>query len=339
MRDIRTTFREQAIACASLGSPFMERLMGLFADRLTPGAPVSDHLFNWPGDPAIHKDNAPLRLAGALHALKLQERALCDVYPPHTVSDDALWASVQNAIENHESWVLGWLAKPPQTNEVRRAAALLPALAMIKARYHLPVELLELGTSGGLNLCADQFHLVTPSGGVGPQDSAVKLAPEWHGSAPIDKQLPHIVRRAGVDLAPLDPRDPKDQLRLLSYLWADQPERIERTQAAMKIATANPVERATEDAGKWLARQLARPSDGRLRVVFHTVAWQYFPDETAQKANAAMAAHDGPLVQLSMEADGGKGAAMTLTTYPTGAVEPLGRIDFHGRWIDWQPQS
>jgi hypothetical protein len=337
--DIRAIFRDQATACAALGSPFMERLMGLFADRLTPGTPVSDHLFNWPGDPSIHKDNAPLRLAGALHALKLRGRALGDVYPPLAVSDDALWTAVQHVIETHEDWVMAWLANPPQTNEVRRAAAIMPALAMIAARYRLPVELLELGASGGLNLRADLFHLATPSGGIGPRDSQVQLSPEWRGSPPKDLRLPHIVRRAGVDLAPLDPSRPENQLRLLSYLWADQQDRMERTRSAIEIATAFPVELAAEDAGTWLTRQLARPSDGLLRVVFHTVAWQYFPQETAQKASVAMAAHDGPLVEFAMEADGGNGAALTLTTYPIDSVELLGRVDFHGRWIDWRPQS
>lgn len=339
MSDIRAIFRDQAKACSSLGSPFMGRLMGLFADRLVPGTPVSDHLFNWPGDPAIHKDNAPLRLAGVLHALKLQGHALGEVYPPNLASDEALWHSVQQAIETHQDLVMEWLATPPQTNEIRRAVALLPALAMIAARYHLPVELLELGTSGGLNLRADQFYLAMPDGGIGPKNSKVQLCPEWRGILPKDRHLPRILRRAGVDLAPLDPSNPDDQLRLLSYLWADQPNRLLQTRAAIDIAATQPVEMATDDAGTWLARQLACPADGVLRVVFHTVAWQYFPHSTVQNANDALAAHHGPLIHFAMEADGGTGAALTLTTYPAAIVEPLGRIDFHGRWIDWHPQS
>lgn len=339
MTDIHAAFRKQAIACASLGSPFMGRLMGLFGERLTPGTPVADHLFNWPGDPAINKDNAPLRLAGALHALKLQGQALEEVYPPEIANDDTLWEAVQQAIAIHEDQIMAWLTNPPQTNEVRRAAALLPALAMIEKRYHLPVELLELGTSGGLNLRADQFHVITPNGTIGPKDSSVMLSPDWRGTPPEDFQLPHIVRRAGVDLAPLNPASADDQLRLLAYLWADQTARLERTRAAFEIANANPVETVAEDAGIWLARQLARPSDGALRVVFHTVAWQYFPETTDKLAKKAMTSHDGPLVQLAMESDGGEGAALTLTTYPDGTIEPLGRVDFHGRWINWLPQS
>ena len=42
-------FRAQAANCAALGSPFMERLMGLMADRLGPvHGPVAARLFAWP---------------------------------------------------------------------------------------------------------------------------------------------------------------------------------------------------------------------------------------------------------------------------------------------------
>lgn len=336
MNDIRAVFRDQAEACATLDSPFMERLMGLAASRLNAGTAVADHLINWPGNPAITADNAPLRLAGSLHALKLQGHALVDEYPPQKVTDDALWDAVMRATEDHAEWILAWLANPPQTNEVRRSAALLPTLALIEARYGLPVELLELGTSGGLNLRADLYRLELPTGFIGPEGSKVKLVPEWRGTLPNVLRLPHVVRRAGVDLSPLDPANAEDQLRLLAYLWADQPDRLQRTKAAIEAAIACPVEIAAEDAGDWLARQLARPSDGRLCVVFHTIAWQYFPDTTRRQAETAMEAHEGPLVRISMEADGGEGAGLTLTTYPDGNVESLGRADFHGRWIDWQ---
>lgn len=339
MTDIRAIFSDQATACVSLGSPFMGRLMGLFSDRLTEDNLVAQHLFNWPGDPAIHKDNAPLRLAGALHALKLKGRALEDVYPPNAVSDDVLWDALQRTISDHEIWVMAWLANPPQTNEVRRAAALLPTLALLNHRYNMPVELLELGASGGLNLCADYFQLETPNGTIGPSESGVRLSPEWRGVPPAQMDLPLVTRRAGVDLNPLDPDKPEDRLRLLSYLWADQPQRLARTKAAIEIANHCPVEMTAGDAGDWLTHQLARPSQGRLRVVFHTVAWQYFPEATSLSAKAAMKAHKAPLVQISLEADGGKGAALTLTSYPVGTVESLGRLDFHGRWIEWRPQS
>ncbi len=327
-------FRGQAENCAALGSPFMARLMTLAADRLRPGHPVTDRIFSWPGDPTANADNVPLRLAGALHALRLQDRALTEVYPPNAADDDTLWAAIDAAMKQHAPFILSWLDRPPQTNEVRRAAIILPALAHLHDIDPRPVELLELGTSAGLNLRCDRFHLKLPDGGLGDTASNVVLTPEWHGPMPPSK-LPQIVRRAGVDLSPLDPASPEDRLRLLAYLWADQPDRLDRTRAAIALAGTTPAEISADDAGQWLERELARPAGETLRVVFHTVAWQYFSPETRAAAEAAMRHATGDVARIAMEYDGGKGAGVTLTLGPSERPRPVARADFHGRWVRW----
>ena len=337
MSDIRAIFARQGQACLALGSPFMGRLMALFAKRLQPGMAVSDLLFNWPGDPAPNADNAPLRLAGALHALRLEGRALGDVYPPRDVPDDVLWSAILETLQQESAQILAWLRQPPQTNEVRRMAGILPGLAVIAARDGRLVELLVLVCSGGLNLRADRFCLTLPNGVIGLRESGVRHTPDWNGARP-PLALPKIVRRAGIDLNPLDPTRKEDQTRLLAYIWADQRDRLERTKAAMHIAAEQPAEIDAGDAGAWLETQLAKPANGRLRVVLHTVAWQYFPQATVQRAEAAMTAGEN-VVRLAMEADGGKGAALTLNSYPDAKAEPLGRIDFHGRWVEWHHTS
>ena len=111
--------------------------------------------------------------------------------------------------------------------------------------------------------------------------------------------------------------------------------RAGHTEAAIDIAREVPAEISAGDAGDWLEDALAQPAPDRTRVVFHTVAWQYFPEATKARALAAMERHDGPLVRFSMEADGGRGARLTLTHYPSGEVQELGRADFHGRWVEW----
>ena len=133
MSDIRDAFRIQSRACAGLGSPFMARLMGLAADRLAPGNPVADRVLGWPGDGGPSGASVPLRLAGALHALVLDgtEPELRAVYPPADTSDAALWDAVETAFVRHEARLLRWLDSPPQTNEVRRSAALLAAAAWV----------------------------------------------------------------------------------------------------------------------------------------------------------------------------------------------------------------
>lgn len=331
---VREAFASQGTACAALGSPFMGRLMPLIGERLSTGI-VADRILGWPGDPSPTADSVPLRLAGALHALRLEGMALDAVYPPHDVADDVLWSAVEDAMTEHQAWLLAWLDRPPQTNEVRRAAPLMAALSKIAETHSAPVELIELGCSGGLNLRADHFRVDLGGMTVGPRVSRVALVPKWTGVPPTHPPLP-VTGRYGVDLSPIDPATDAGRLRLLAYLWPDQPHRIAMTDAAIDIARALPATIASGDAGELLETWLDAPAPDRTRVVFHTVAWQYFPETTKARALAAMERTQSPLVRVSMEADGRSGAALTLTEYPSGNESHLGRVDFHGRWMQWQ---
>lgn len=333
---VRDAFRSQSASCTGLASPFMGRLMALFAERLRPGTPVADRVLDWPGDPHTNADSVPLRLAGALHALKLNGLALAEVYPPETPSDDGLWKAVEAVLEAHEDHLLKWLKSPPQTNEVRRSAVVLAGLGEVARRYPgQDVALFELGASGGLNLLADRYQLKLPDLTLGPEEANVVLSPEWTGTLP-HAQLPHVTDRQGVDLAPLNPIDATDRLRFLAYLWPDQPERQNLTELALAEARTTPVTLKADDAASWLERTLPEPNTKSLHVVFHTVAWQYFPETTKARARAALVAVKTPTIQLGMEADDQTpGAAITLTEWPSGKITPLGRADFHGRWINW----
>lgn len=340
--DIRAAFRDQAKSCAALGSPFMARLMALAADRLAPGSDVAHRLLGWQGDVSSRGQSVPLRLAGALHALRRSGHPdLAAVYPPAGAGDDALWAAVETAFADSGPEILGWLASPPQTNEVRRSAALIPAMHLLAARFGLPILVSELGCSAGLNLRADRFRLSAGSVAYGPADAPVRLLPDWTGPAPREAPV-SVAARAGVDMRPVDPRT--EAGRLYAYLWPDQPERLALTEAAVATAAADPARVDRGDAADWLEAALGRARPGLLHLVFHTVAWQYFPDATKTRAAAALAAagaratEAAPLARFSMEADGGRGAGLSLQVWPQGATLNLGRADFHGRWIDWSLQ-
>lgn len=323
-----------------MGSPFMGRLMALAADRLTADTAVGARVLDWPGDPAISADSVPLRFAGALHALRLDGLTLNSVYPPAEADDDTLWTEVEAALADHAPRLLAWLDRAPQTNEVRRSAALLPVLAALGARWQRPVSLVELGASGGLNLRADRFRLQAGGRTLGGE-SPVVLTPDWQGPAP-DGDLPAITGRTGVDIAPVDPATDSGALTLLAYLWPDQADRVARTRAAIGIARQTPVRTIAADAGTALEELLATRPANTGTLVFHTVAWQYFPPETAARARAALdtagmaATPDFPLARFGMEADGGRGAGLTLQLWPGGEEHAVGRADFHGRWIDWR---
>ncbi|SHI87680.1 hypothetical protein SAMN05444417_2120 [Wenxinia saemankumensis] len=338
---MRAAFADQALSCDALGSPFMGRLMRLFAERDWPDGAVARRLARWEGDVTSRGQSVPLRIAGALHARVLQgDSALSAAYPPNAVPDDALWAAVAEALVREADRLDTWLDSPPQTNEVRRAAALIPVGHWLAARFGLPLTLWEMGASAGLNLMWDRFALRAGGVRLGPGDAALTLAPDWVGDLPAPAG-PRIAARRGVDLNPLSPRE--DALRLTAYLWPDQPHRLALTRAAMAIAGAQ-VDRG--DAGDWLADRLAGPAEGTCRMVFSTIAFQYFPARLQARiaadmdAAGARATDAAPLAWFGIEADGsGPGAALTLRLWPGEAAFALGRADFHGRWIDWRAPS
>ena len=341
--NLADAFTYQADTCARMGSPFMGQLLGLLATDWPQDSALGRKFAAFEGDigPAGH--SLPLRIAGGLHALVLSNTApdLAALYPPQTVSDADLRVGVLNALKVHEDFLLEWTDSPPQTNEVRRSAVLIPAARVAAAAFDLPIWLSELGASGGLNLMWDHYALEIGGHRFGPSMPTLTLCPEWSGPLP-GTTPPFIAERAGVDLNPLDPTQGEDQLRLIAYLWPDQPERLRLTRAAASVAQG-PVHRG--DAIDWLAPRLHAAPEGHLHLIQHTVAWQYFPAEVQARGRAlieaagAQATVRRPLAWVSMESDGdttGKiGAAVTLRLWPGDITLDLGRADFHGRWINW----
>lgn len=340
-------FHNQAQSCARLDSPFMQRLLMLLAADWPTDSALAQKLATFTGDTGPSGHSLPLRVAGGLHALVLSGRspALAACYPPHSKDDATLRDAVLAALSDHEAFLLDWVESPPQTNEVRRSAALIAGARVACQHFDLPVMLSELGASGGLNLMWDHFALAIGDTIFGPVDPALTLSPDWTGPLP-PAPMPRIASRAGVDLNPLNPRDADDLLRLTAYLWADQPERLARTRAAAAVFDA---EMTRGDAIDWLDHRLSAQPDGQMHLIQHTVAWQYFPAAAQARGTAlieavgARATQTRPLAWLSMETDGdvtgAVGAALTLRLWPGELRLSLGRADFHGRWVNWSHQT
>jgi hypothetical protein len=333
----------QADICGRMGSPFMERLLGLLAADWPQDSKLGQKLAGFEGDVGPAGHSLPLRIAGGLHALVLNNTApaLAGVYPPHQPSDEALRATVLDALSMHERFLLDWIDSPPQTNEVRRSAALIAGARVALRHFDLPIRLSELGASAGLNMMWDHYALEIGGERFGPNVPAVLLTPEWEGAVPPHANVV-IADRAGVDLNPLDASRGDHLLRLMAYLWADQPERLQITRAAASVQTQMP---ARGDAIDWLATRLSAAPQGRLHLIQNTVAWQYFPAASQARGRALIEAAgtqaraNRPLAWLSMESDGPatgqRGAALTLRLWPGNLTLDLGRADFHGRWIKW----
>lgn len=344
---LEDAFRDQAATCIRMGSPLTGQVLKILSKNWNPDSALAKSLDHYSGDlgPAGH--SIPLRIAGGLHALALtgKDAGLAAEYPPRTATD-ALEKAVCSALRTHEAFFIDWTQNAPQTNEVRRSAALIAMARVACARFDRPIVLSELGASSGLNLNWDRFALDVQGTRIGPDEPVLTLSPDWEGPLPPVAR-PVVAARGGVDLNPLDPTKPDDLLRMSSYLWADQPDRMTLTRAAAAIQTTL-VEKG--DAIDWLARRLHTAPHGHMHLIQHTVAWQYFPAQKQSEGRAMIedagrkATPETPLAWMQMETDGDKtggiGAALTLRLWPGDLTLHLGRADFHGRWITWTgPQS
>ena len=69
--------------------------------------------------------------------------------------------------------------------------------------------------------------------------------------------------------------------RLTAFIWPEQPERLALLEQAIAIARAHPPRIDRADGAAWIADRLAEPREaGLCRVVFHSIALQYFPAES-----------------------------------------------------------
>jgi hypothetical protein len=163
-------------------------------------------------------------MAAALQALALTESApaLVPCYPPSAAAIEQLRPIVLGAIREHQSAIHAFLSSPPQTNEVGRSGVLVGGFLQIAQDTRLPLRLLEIGASAGLNAIWDRYHYRLGAAGWGDPQSAVRIAPSWQGpSPPIDAPI-RVIERLACDIAPIDLEDPTQRLRLRAYVWADQ---------------------------------------------------------------------------------------------------------------------
>ncbi len=338
--------RTQATACRELGSPFYGVLLNHVADDVAAGGPAAEVLSEHANDPGPAA--VALRFAGTAHRLALAGDA--PELAAHLASTggdgdpDGAWLALRDLLVDRPAEVRAGLELAPQTNETGRSAALFGALLHVVGPEPLPVRLWELGASGDLNLLADRFRYVADDGGTWGPSSPVVLGPAW-GTVP-DGAPPHVdvVERVAGDVAPLDPTTSEGELRLLSYVWPDQAERLARLRGAIGLAHTVPVRRVEAGAATFLdGLELA---EGALTVVWHSVMWQYLPREEQDRVTARIGALDAqatterPFAHIAFAprrpAPGEPHRfIVSAQTWPGGEERLLGEAPPHGMPVRW----
>jgi hypothetical protein len=340
-------FRGQARGCANAGSPIYAELLERAAGDVASGGLFADVVADYRGQPML--DALPLRLLGRAHALVLDGAApeLARFYPSAGGSDerDGAWRALVELVDAERDVFRDaashWRV---QTNEVRRSAVLLPGFLRVAARTRLPLRLREIGASSGLNQYFDRHRYELGPHRFGDPASALVLSADWEGPPPDLAAPLRVADRRGCDVAPIDLRDPAEQVKLQAFVWPEQLDRLERLRAAIAVAVADPPRIDPTPAGDWIEHH-ARPESGAATVVFHSVVWWYIPEAERDRitrtmeAAGARATADAPLAWLRMEGVRVEEAELRLRLWPSGEDVLLAAVHWHGAWVRWKDGS
>jgi len=345
MSSLLQAFDRQAEWCAA-HAPFTARVLQRGRLWLQRDASAHDALAAIASEPLVAA--VPLRWLGGLHHLALRGLApWAPLWLRASGTDAQIDAALRGAWARQRPHMQAALSGPPQTNEVQRSVALLPGLLHVAARTGLPLRLLEIGASAGLNLWCDRYHHDHGRWAWGDAQAPLRLQAEWRGDIPAEAAATlHIAHRAACDAQPVDLSQPDEALRLASFIWPDQAERLARLRAAAVAAgrwmADTGVAVQALPAADFLARELHDPVPGLATVVMHSVVWQYIPPAQQQAAQAsieaagarASAAH--PLAWLRLEPGQDYGIPeLRCRLWPGGDDRLLARVHAHGAWVQW----
>jgi hypothetical protein len=256
-------FRVQADLSRRLGSPLYSHLLSQASDDYEAGGPVRELL-----EPLAHDLRGialPLQLMAAMHRLVLEGRApeLARFYPSAggSLAIEASWEPFRRTLAEQIESLRALVNRPVQTNDPGRSGSLLGGFLLIAQRTGLPLRLLEVGSSAGLNLCWDRYRYEWRDGGWGDPASALRLEGVFVDGAPPPAAVA-VVERSGCDPNPVDVHSPEGRLTLLACTWPDQLERIRRLEAGIGIARCLSYRIEPAGAADWLEVRLARLAAG-----------------------------------------------------------------------------
>ncbi len=338
--DIVRSFEKQAVFCRECDALATSVLCEAAGEAIRTGGPLAWLVKHYGENP--WKSALPLRIAGAIRRLAVLGRA--PVFAAHDASSVAagdLIAPLNELVEKEETHFREYIARPPQTNEVRRTAALLPGIAAIAEATGLPLDLYELGASGGLLLGFDRFRYEYGAyswGGEGPL-----IQSEWRGDPPSWPDKIAVTGRFGCDWNPVDFSDPEQLAMMCSYIWPEQPHRRALFDDAVEATRLLDIKLDAADALDWAEGKTKARRSGAAQVFFHSVFATYLDNvgvarlERIMKAAGVRATKEAPFAWLRFEpVDTGESFAffLDLSLWPHNIHRRIATAHAHGQWVE-----
>ena len=367
--EIRAQAEEVAAGWSAPGAPDSWRLTAALFRAIAADADLLGRLATLPAD------RLPALLASAaISFLVRRDRPppLAGYFPdpgaPQPPFDDGCYPALRGFIAARRDDILAVCqGRRYQMNEVARCAQI--AVGIAATRPATPVGLADLGTGAGLGLQLDRYRYQVGQQVAGPAAAALRLDCAVRGPRhPPRPELPPIVARAGVNLNPIDVRDPAAR-RWLQACAPPEAAALARLTAAIEVTRRHPVPLLAGDVVDALPGLLERfPADLPLVVVDAYLA-VFLPAGRRARLAAILAAagRARPVTWLSLDplvplGPGGRDSVQGLPLpgwlvrdyQRSGVFAVLGARTFHrgaehgellarahpsGQWLDWLAAS
>ena len=256
------------------------------------------------------------------------------------------WSNFRRLLFGHGDEIRAtMMARTTQTNEPARCATLLPLLARLRP----PLALLEVGAAAGLCLLPDAYAYDYDGHRVPPTLFTSATPPTFFcrvNRAPLPDRGLEIVWRAGLDLRPIDVKDPEQIAWLEALVWPDEGNRLELLRAALKVAHHYPVQVVQGDLGTDLPALVARMPEDATRVVFHTAVLGYLSSANERSAFAqsvrdlevVWVSNEPPALFPDMTQGLNKPSSRPIFLLSMNR-RPVAWTDSHGASLDWIADS
>jgi hypothetical protein len=187
-----------------------------------------------------------------------------------------------------------------QTTYAERCRALLAPMCVVAREAGEPLNLIEIGCSGGVLLAFDKFaYKLNAQGVVGAADAPLLLEGELYGGPELF--IPEIGKRTGIDLHTIDVSSEDERRWLLALCFPELRAEQERLAKALDVVAQTDIRLMEGDALIHLPAALADTPDPLC--VFHSACIFYWPADAWAKLNDMLleASRTRPIWRIAIE--------------------------------------
>jgi hypothetical protein len=296
---VAAAFRNGAASYARIGSPLYSSLCGAGEGD---GEVVSLAAHAMAGSqPVFH-------LLASVHYLLLQDpndplaRYFATLTPEPLPVGEA-WPDFARYCREHRAELVDLLANNTvQTTYAERCVNLVAPLTYVADWAGEPLHLVEIGCSAGVLLTYDRYaYEIEGRGRVGAVDAPLTLPGRIVGDIPL--RIPRVASRTGLDIHPVDARDPEHRRWLIALTFPEFREERARLEVALDTVAASEIRMVAGNALATLPGVLAELPPGPL-CIFHSACLYYWSaeDKAALDAMLTEAGRAREIFRVGLEA-------------------------------------